>query len=53
MPIDDESREDNAVAEKKLVRKLDTRLLPLLSFMYLFSSLDRSSLGMLVNVLST
>ncbi|CEI98925.1 hypothetical protein CU097_008505 [Rhizopus azygosporus] len=40
---------DNTVsdteAEKKLVRKLDTRLLPFLSFMYLFSSLDRSSLG--------
>jgi len=33
------------LAEKKLVRKLDTRLLPFLSFMYLFSSLDRSSLG--------
>ncbi|KAI8383984.1 major facilitator superfamily domain-containing protein [Blakeslea trispora] len=31
--------------ERKLVRKLDTRLLPFLSFMYLFSSLDRSSLG--------
>jgi hypothetical protein len=41
--------EENAIdnlAEKKLVRKLDTRLLPFLSFMYLFSSLDRSSLGM-------
>jgi hypothetical protein len=36
---------DGKVAEKKLVRKLDTRLLPFLSFMYLFSSLDRSSLG--------
>lgn len=34
------------LAEKKLIRKLDTRLLPFLSFMYLFSSLDRSSLGM-------
>ena len=32
-------------AEKRLVRKLDTRLLPFLSFMYLFSSLDRSTLG--------
>jgi hypothetical protein len=32
-------------AEKRLVQKLDTRLLPFLSFMYLFSSLDRSSLG--------
>ncbi|KAI8064527.1 major facilitator superfamily domain-containing protein [Gongronella butleri] len=31
--------------EKALLRKLDTRLLPFLSFMYLFSSLDRSSLG--------
>ncbi|KAI9301884.1 major facilitator superfamily domain-containing protein [Cunninghamella echinulata] len=31
--------------EHKLVRKLDTRLLPFLSLMYLFSSLDRSSLG--------
>lgn len=40
--------EENAInnaAERKLVRKLDTRLLPFLSFMYLFSSLDRSSLG--------
>ncbi|KAI8093206.1 major facilitator superfamily domain-containing protein [Halteromyces radiatus] len=31
--------------EPKLVKKLDTRLLPFLSLMYLFSSLDRSSLG--------
>lgn len=38
-------QEDNKLAEKRLVRKLDTRLLPFLSFMYLFSSLDRSSLG--------
>lgn len=37
--------QDRTLAEKKLVRKLDTRLLPFLSFMYLFSSLDRSSLG--------
>ncbi|OBZ84869.1 hypothetical protein A0J61_07081 [Choanephora cucurbitarum] len=35
----------NQELERKLVRKLDTRLLPFLSFMYLFSSLDRSSLG--------
>lgn len=34
-------------AEKKLLRKIDTRLLPFLSFMYLFSSLDRSTLGMI------
>ncbi|GAA5795862.1 hypothetical protein HPULCUR_001224 [Helicostylum pulchrum] len=38
-------QDDNKLAEKRLVRKLDTRLLPFLSFMYLFSSLDRSSLG--------
>ncbi|KAI8338975.1 major facilitator superfamily domain-containing protein [Chlamydoabsidia padenii] len=31
--------------EARLIRKLDTRLLPFLSLMYLFSSLDRSSLG--------
>ncbi|KAK4514919.1 uncharacterized protein ATC70_002526 [Mucor velutinosus] len=37
--------QDRMLAEKKLIRKIDTRLLPFLSFMYLFSSLDRSSLG--------
>ncbi|CEP19942.1 hypothetical protein [Parasitella parasitica] len=37
--------QERQTAEKRLVRKLDTRLLPFLSFMYLFSSLDRSSLG--------
>ncbi|KAL9541301.1 hypothetical protein MBANPS3_009198 [Mucor bainieri] len=42
---EDVQDQDKALAEKKLVRKLDTRLLPFLSFMYLFSSLDRSSLG--------
>ncbi|KAH8547870.1 major facilitator superfamily domain-containing protein [Umbelopsis sp. PMI_123] len=31
--------------ERRVVRKFDTRLLPFLSFMYLFSSLDRSSVG--------
>lgn len=31
--------------EKRLVRKYDLMLLPFLSLMYLFSSLDRSSLG--------
>lgn len=41
---------DVHLAEKKLIRKLDTRLLPFLSFMYLFSSLDRSSLG-IINLL--
>ncbi|KAJ2964670.1 hypothetical protein NQZ79_g563 [Umbelopsis isabellina] len=33
--------------ERALVRKYDLRLLPFLSFMYLFSSLDRSSVGVL------
>lgn len=31
--------------ERRLVRKYDLLLLPFLSLMYLFSSLDRSSLG--------
>ncbi|KAI9254053.1 major facilitator superfamily domain-containing protein [Sporodiniella umbellata] len=44
MTVDNELSE-NELAEKRLIRKLDTRLLPFLSFMYLFSSLDRSSLG--------
>ncbi|KAI8990855.1 major facilitator superfamily domain-containing protein [Mycotypha africana] len=37
--------QNRVLVEKRLVRKIDTRLLPFLSFMYLFSSLDRSSLG--------
>ncbi|KAI9310437.1 major facilitator superfamily domain-containing protein [Dichotomocladium elegans] len=36
---------DKQELEKRLVRKYDYMLLPFLSFMYLFSSLDRSSLG--------
>lgn len=36
----------SAEQERRLVRKFDFRLLPFLSFMYLFSSLDRSSVGM-------
>lgn len=35
---------DDAV-QKSIVRKLDTRLLPILSFMYLFNAIDRSNLG--------
>ncbi|KAI7887302.1 MFS general substrate transporter [Lichtheimia hyalospora FSU 10163] len=35
----------DAQLEKRLVRKYDLMLLPFLSLMYLFSSLDRSSLG--------
>lgn len=38
----DESR---AVAERKLVRKLDARLLPVLTMLYLLSFLDRSNIG--------
>ncbi|KZF23930.1 allantoate permease [Xylona heveae TC161] len=33
------------VVQKRVVWKLDTRLLPLLSLMYLFNSVDRSNLG--------
>ena len=33
------------IAERKLVWKLDTRILPVLAAMYLFNSLDKSNLG--------
>ena len=33
------------VAERKLVWKFDTRILPVLAVMYLFNSLDKSNLG--------
>ncbi|KAF9466736.1 major facilitator superfamily domain-containing protein [Collybia nuda] len=36
---------DNLNEERKLVRKLDKRILPLACFLYLFSYLDRSNLG--------
>ncbi|GLB19588.1 hypothetical protein AtubIFM61612_009495 [Aspergillus tubingensis] len=35
----------DAAAERSVVRKLDFRLLPVLSLMYFFNSLDRSNLG--------
>lgn len=35
----------SGVDEKKLVRKLDWRLIPWLSFLYLLSFLDRTSIG--------
>jgi len=35
----------SGVDEAKLVRKIDWRLLPWLSFLYLLSFLDRSSIG--------
>lgn len=40
-----EDFEVDASVEASVVRKLDFRLLPVLSFMYFFNSLDRSSLG--------
>ena len=35
----------SAVDETKLLRKIDRRLLPWLSFLYLLSFLDRTSIG--------
>ena len=35
----------SGVDERKLVRKLDWRLIPWLSFLYLLSFLDRTSIG--------
>ncbi|KAK9765531.1 hypothetical protein K7432_006071 [Basidiobolus ranarum] len=37
--------EENAVAHKKLIRKLDLTLLPILCAIYLLSYLDRSNIG--------
>ncbi|KZT70959.1 MFS general substrate transporter [Daedalea quercina L-15889] len=39
------SDEHRAVLERKLVRKLDSRLLPILTILYLLSFLDRSNIG--------
>ena len=35
----------DAIDEKKLIRKLDFALIPWLSFLYLLSFLDRTSIG--------
>ncbi|KAL1930106.1 hypothetical protein VTP01DRAFT_1260 [Rhizomucor pusillus] len=43
--VQEQDLEARRKLERKLVLKLDLMLLPFLSFMYLFSSLDRSSLG--------
>lgn len=40
-----ESRDDNGVNMKKLVRKADFLIVPLLSFMYLLNYLDRGNVG--------
>lgn len=37
--------ENRAIAERRLVRKLDSRLLPVLTMLYLLSFLDRSNIG--------
>lgn len=43
--VQEQDLEARKKLERKLVLKLDLMFLPFLSFMYLFSSLDRSSLG--------
>lgn len=43
--INDENLEIDPKEEAAFVRKLDTRLLPMLTFMYFLSSLDRSNIG--------
>lgn len=40
-----EQVDTSAIDEKALVRKLDLRLIPWLSFLYLLSFLDRTSIG--------
>jgi hypothetical protein len=39
------SEDERTAFEKKLVRKLDLRLVPWITLLYLFSFLDRSSIG--------
>ena len=39
------SDSDQVVLERRLVRKLDARLLPILTILYLLSFLDRSNIG--------
>ncbi|KAL6304999.1 major facilitator superfamily domain-containing protein [Sparassis latifolia] len=39
------AEKSTAIAERKLVRKLDLRLLPVLTMLYLLSFLDRSNIG--------
>lgn len=42
---DSMSEHEQKLFEKKLVRKLDLRLIPWVTLLYLFSFLDRSSIG--------
>ena len=41
-----ERYEIDPVAEKKLLRKLDFRVVPVLWFLYMLSFLDRTNIGM-------
>lgn len=43
--LENENLEIDPKEEAAFVRKLDTRLLPMLAFMYFLSSLDRSNIG--------
>lgn len=43
--IDGETYSIDATAERRLVRKFDLRILPILSVMYLFNALDKANLG--------
>ncbi|KAG9313591.1 major facilitator superfamily domain-containing protein [Chiua virens] len=44
-PLIPRERSDAPVAEKRLLRKLDRRILPITCLLYLFAYLDRSNLG--------
>lgn len=45
VPLYNEHIDTSGVDERKLVRKLDWRLIPWLSLLYLLSFLDRTSIG--------
>lgn len=44
-PVEEDPTAIDAVAEKKLLRKLDLYIVPLVMLLYLFSFLDRVNIG--------
>lgn len=50
VPLYNAHVDTSGVDERKLIRKIDLALIPWLSFLYLLSFLDRTSIGKLVPV---
>ncbi len=45
VPVYEDGIDTSGIDERKLIKKLDYRLIPWLSFLYLLSFLDRTSIG--------